>query len=331
MKQFYQELLENVRALPGVQSAAYARAPVLAGIAWGDSTLVEGRVAKDGENTHAQVNFVSPGFFQTMGVPLLEGRDFDGRDASQTNPVCIVNRIFAEQYFPGQSAIGRHLGFSILHPKVDIEIVGVIENVILTGPRDGPRRQVFLVEPQEQRLNAETFWVLTNLYSRQMFGAISAAIKRLDPAMAAYEMRTLDSQLDQTLLTERLVAMLSAGFGALATLLASIGLYGVVAFVVAQRTKEIGVRMALGANRGSVVWLVMREALLLLGIGLAVGIPAALALGRFISTQLYGVTASDPWVAGIAVILLSVIAAMAGLVPARRASRIDPLLALRYE
>jgi ABC-type antimicrobial peptide transport system permease subunit len=164
-----------------------------------------------------------------------------------------------------------------------------------------------------------------------MFGAINNAVKKLDPRVAASEVRTLDSQLDQILLTERLIAMMSAGFGALATLLASIGLYGVMAFVVARRTKEIGVRLALGAMRGSVVWLVMREVLLLLGLGLAVGIPAALALGRFISAQLYGVKANDPWVAGIAVILLSLIAAMAGLVPARRASRIDPLHALRYE
>jgi ABC-type antimicrobial peptide transport system permease subunit len=164
-----------------------------------------------------------------------------------------------------------------------------------------------------------------------MFGAINNAVKKLDPQLAAYEMRTLDAQFDRILLLERLIAMMSVGFGALATLLASIGLYGVMAFVVARRTREIGVRLALGAMRGSVVWLVMREVLLLVGLGLTVGIPAALALGRFISSQLYGVKASDPWVAGIAVILLSLIAAMAGLVPARRASRIDPLVALRYE
>ena len=179
------------------------------------------------------------------------------------------------------------------------------------------------------RLNGETFYIRTNLDSKQMFGAINKAVKKLDPRLAMYQMRTLESQLDQTLLTERLIAMMSAGFGALATLLASIGLYGVMVFVVARRTKEIGVRV--GAMRGSVVWLAMREVLLLLGAGLALGIPAALALGRFISAQLYGVKANDSWVAGMAVILLSVIAAMAGLVPARRASRIDPLLTLRYE
>jgi predicted permease len=331
-KRFYQETLENIRALPGVQSAAYARAAVLAGAAWGDGMLVEGHVAKEGENTHAMVNFVSPGYFRTMGVPLLEGRDFDARDVSGNGAVCIVNRTFAEHYFPGRSAVGRHMGSSTLRGgKLDVEIVGVAENALFNGPREGLRRQVFFAEPQERYLAGETFYVRTNQDSRQMFGAINNAVRRLDPQMAASEMQTVESQLDQVLLIERLIAMLSAGFGALATLLACVGLYGVMAFVVARRTKEIGVRLALGAMRGSVVWLVMREVLLLLGLGLAVGIPAALALGRFISAQLFGVKENDPWVAAMAVILLSLIATMAGLLPARRASRIDPLLALRYE
>lgn len=330
-KQFYQELLESVRALPGVQSAGYARAAVLTDGAWGDGMLVEGHVAKDGENTHAQVNFVSPGFFPTMGVRLLAGRDFDARDVGETRRVCIVNRRFADQYFPGQSPIGRRVGFVTMHPNVDIEIIGVIENITYASPREGERRQVFVAEPQERYLTGETFYVRTRLDSKQMFGAINSAVKKVDPRMAAYEMRTVESQLDQLLLIERLIAMMSAGFGALATLLASIGLYGVMAFVVVRRTKEIGVRIALGAMQGSVVWLVMREVLLLLGLGLSLGIPAALSLGRFISAQLYGIKATDPWVGGIAVTILGLIAALAGLLPARRASRIDPLLALRYE
>jgi predicted permease len=331
-KRYYQETLEHIRALPGVQSAGYARAAVLAGAAWGDGMLVEGHVAREGENTHAMVNFVSPGYFRTMGIPLLEGRDFGERDVSGTGAVCIVNRTFAEHYFPGRSAVGRRMGSGILRSgKLDVEIVGVAENALFNGPREGSRRQVFFAEPQERYLAGETFYVRTNQDPKQMFGAITNAVRKVDPQIAASEMRTVEAQLDQVLLIERMIAMLSAGFGALATLLASIGLYGVMAFVVARRTKEIGVRLALGAMRGSVVWLVMREVLLLLGLGLAVGIPSALALGRFISAQLYGVKENDPWVAGIAVVVLSLIAATAGLVPARRASRIDPLLALRYE
>jgi ABC-type antimicrobial peptide transport system permease subunit len=156
-------------------------------------------------------------------------------------------------------------------------------------------------------------------------------VKQLDASMPIYEMKTLAAQLDQTLLSERLIALLSAGFGLLATLLAAIGLYGVMAFVVTRRTKEMGVRMALGARGGAVLWLIMKEVLLLLGVGLVIGVPAAIGLGRFVSTQLYGIKPNDPWLAGAAMGLLLGVSAAAGLIPARRASRIDPILALRYE
>jgi ABC-type antimicrobial peptide transport system permease subunit len=173
--------------------------------------------------------------------------------------------------------------------------------------------------------------VRAGLGSRALYGTVKHEVKKLDPAMPVYQLKTLGKQLDETLLTERLVALLSAGFGLLATLLAAIGLYGVMAFVVTQRTKEMGVRMALGANSGSVIWLVMREVLLLLAIGLAVGIPAAIGLGRFVAAQLYGIKADDPWVAGASMVTLIVVASAAGFIPASRASRIDPILALRYE
>ena len=149
--------------------------------------------------------------------------------------------------------------------------------------------------------------------------------------MPVYAMKTLEGQLDETLLTDRLIAALAAGFGLLATVLASVGLYGVMAFVVARRRKELGIRLALGAEPGGVVWLVMQEVLVLLAIGLAIGIPAALALGRYVGSQLYGVQAHDPGTAVATMILLTVVSALAGLIPARRAGRIDPILALRYE
>jgi ABC-type antimicrobial peptide transport system permease subunit len=156
-------------------------------------------------------------------------------------------------------------------------------------------------------------------------------VKQLDSSMPVYQMKTLQAQLDETLLTDRLIALLSAGFGLLATVLASIGLYGVMAFVVARRKKELGIRLALGAQPGLMIWLVMREVLVLLAIGLAVGVPAAIGLGRFVSAQLYGVEPHDPWMAGATILLLTVVSSAAGLIPAHRASRIDPILALRYE
>jgi len=156
-------------------------------------------------------------------------------------------------------------------------------------------------------------------------------VKQLAPSMPIYQMKTVEGQLDETLLSDRLIAMLSAGFGLLATLLATVGLYGVMAFVVARRRKELGIRLALGARTGGVIWLVMREVLVLLAIGLAVGVPAAFALGRFVASQLYGIQPHDPAIAVSTVVLLAVVSAAAGLIPAHRASRIDPILALRYE
>ena len=179
--------------------------------------------------------------------------------------------------------------------------------------------------------NSAAFYVRTAMGSSSAYEALRNEVKKLDSSMPVYGMKTLAGQLDETLLTERLIALLSAGFGLLATLLAMIGLYCVLAFSVARRTKELGVRMALGARPGSVIWLVMKEVLLLLGIGLVIGIPTALGLGRFVSSQLYGIEGSDPWIAGSAMILLIAVSSLAGLIPAQRASRIDPILALRYE
>lgn len=171
----------------------------------------------------------------------------------------------------------------------------------------------------------------TTAASAGSYGLIRNEVKRLDASMPVYDMKTLQGQLDETLLSDRLIAMLSAGFGLLATLLASIGLYGVMAFIVARRRKELGIRLALGAEPAGLVWLVMKEVLLLLVIGLAIGIPSAIALGRYVSSQLYGITPNDPWIAIATMVLLSVVSAAAGFLPARRASRIDPILALRYE
>jgi ABC-type antimicrobial peptide transport system permease subunit len=175
------------------------------------------------------------------------------------------------------------------------------------------------------------FYVRTNTTSSSAFGVIRHEVQQLDSAMPVYEMKTLEAQLDETLRSDRLIAVLSAGFGLLATVLASIGLYGVMAFVVARRRKELGIRLALGARPPLVIWMVMREVLWLLSIGLGVGVPAAMALGRLVSAQLYGVQSNDPWMAGWTVIVLAAVSTAAGLIPAYRASRIDPMLALRYE
>lgn len=327
--QFSTDLLTNIRAVPSVKAASYAANQLLSGGTSDSYISVEGHQAKDGEDMQAFVNSLSPGYFDAMGIPLIEGRDFDRRDVVKDSKVAIVNRKFAEHFFKGKSPIGRHLGWGGgPDTKLDIEIIGMVEDSLYEGPRGGVHRQVFFPYYSNGSI---TYYVRTAGTPASLYGMLRGEVKKLDASLPVFGIQTLEDQLDDTLSSEHLIAMLSAGFGALATLLASIGLYGVMAFVVTRRTKEIGVRMALGANPGSVIWIVMREVLMLLGIGLVVGVPLAIGLGRFVSTQLYGVKAQDPWVAGLAVVLIGFVAILAGFIPARRASRIDPLIALRYE
>jgi predicted permease len=331
---FYQNLRDRLRALPGVQSAAVATVPILAGDEWDSSMAVEGHQAKDGEDMQAYMNAVSPGYFQTMKTPFLEGRDFRDGEAKELTGlsyagVAIVNRRFAEHFFPGRSAVGKHIGFgNSRDAKLSIEIIGVVADALYEGPREGIHRQVFI--PNWGK-NSAVFYVRTLVDSASSYGILRNEVRQLDSAIPVFSIKTLEGQLDETLLSDRLVAMLSGGFGLVATLLATIGLYGVMAFVVARRTKELGIRLALGAQPASVIWIVMREVLLLLVVGLGVGIPAALGLGRYVASQLYGIQAHDPTITSLTVVLLTVVAAAAGFVPALRASRIDPILALRYE
>ncbi len=326
---FYQQLLDRLRSAPGIRAAGQAGVSILAGDEWDSTMSVEGHQAQDGEDMQAFMNNLSPGYFETMGIPLLEGRDFTRLDAAEKARVAIVNRRFAEHFFKDKSPVGRHVGFgSGPEAKLDIEIVGVVENALYEGPREGVRRQVFV--PNWGR-GSSTFYVRTTEASSAAFGIVRNEVRQLDAAMPVYDLKTLEGQLDETLLTDRLIALLAAGFGLLATLLASIGLYGVMAFVVARRRKELGLRLALGAEPGAVIWMVMREVIVLVGFGLVVGIPAAAALGRLVATQLYGIQPHDPAIAAATILLLAIVSAIAGFVPARKASRIDPILALRYE
>jgi predicted permease len=326
---FYRELLDRIRTAPGMKSAALAAVPILSGDEWDSSTSVEGHTPADGEDMQAFMNALSPGYFETMKIPILEGRDFTLMDVKEKSNVAIVNKHFAEHFFPGRSAVGKRLGQGTgPKSKLTTEIIGVVADSLYEGPREGVRRQVFV--PNWGR-NSAVFYVRTQAGSGSAYNIIRNEVKQLDASMPVYGMKTLEAQLDETLLTDRLIAMLSAGFGLLATLLASIGLYGVMAFVVARRRKELGIRLALGAQPGLVIWLVMQEVLFLLAIGLAVGIPAAMALGGFVSTQLYGIQPHDPWIAGSTMAVLTLVSAAAGLIPAHRASRIDPILALRHE
>jgi predicted permease len=328
--QLYQDLLERLRGSAGVISAAVAAVPILSGNEWDNRTAVEGHKAADGEDMQAFMNALSPDYFKTMRIPMLEGRDFTRADVKKDAKIAIVNKRFATHFFGGRSAVGRHLGqgSNWPNPKLDIEIVGVVDDSLYEGPRQGVRRQVFI---PSWGSGSATIYVRTTMPSSAAFALIRREVQALDRSLPVFETKTVQAQLDETLLTDRLVALLSAGFGMLATLLASIGLYGVMAFVVARRRKELGIRIALGAQRTAILWSVMQEVLILLSIGLAVGIPTGLGLGKFVSAQLYGIQGHDPAVAAGTLLLLTLVSALAGLIPAHRASRVDPILALRYE
>ena len=315
---FYNTLLERLRADGAIKSAAQAAMPILTGSEWDSSVSVEGHQAKDGEDMQAFMNAVSPEYFKTMNIPILEGRDFRQSDLKEHWDVAVVNKQFADHFFPGQVAVGKRLGQGNRPgTKLTIEIIGVVANSLYEGPREGVHRQAFVANWGK---GSSTFYVRTNTSSTATYALIRNHVKELDATMPIYEVKTVEGQLDETLLSDRLIAMLSAGFGVLATLLASVGLYGVMAFVVARRKKELGIRLALGAAPGRVIWIVMREVLFLLGIGVAIGVPAALGLATYVSSQLYGIQPRDPLIAGWTIALLTIVSVAAGLIPARRAS-----------
>jgi len=338
---FFRELERHLAATPGVQSAAMAMQPIIESQDWESNLNVEGYTAKPGENMDDQMNVVTPGYFATLGVPLVEGRDFNDRDTGSIQHrgipfripnVVVVNDVFARHYFGNRSPIGRHLGFGT-EPgdAADMEIIGVVQAFKHRGIRDARVRQVFMPSAGLPVVRDMTTYVRTSVPPSQAFHIIRHAVASLDRDLPVYNLRTLDNVIDASLLNERLVASLSALFGVLATLLAVIGLYGVMAYTVEQRTREIGIRMAVGAQGRNVLWLVMRDAVTMIAAGFLIGLPAAWLASKLVASLLYGIEPHDPAVIAAAMSVLACVALLAGYVPALRASRIDPLRALHYE
>jgi predicted permease len=329
---FYRQLLDKLGSMAGVESAGLGVVRVLDNSDWEETIAVEGYQPKPGEDMNPYYNAVSPGYCATLGLKLLAGREFLPSDTANSPKVGIVNEKWAQKYFHGRSAVGRHFGFGgDPGTKTDIEIVGVVQDAKYDNMRDAMSAQNFVPFDQADLLVAVTMYVRTALKPEQMFAAIRGAVRDLDANLPVYGMRTLDEQLDQSLVAERLTAFLATVFGLLATLLAAIGLYGVMTYNVGRRTREIGIRIALGAPSPSVLWLVMREVLVMVGVGVAVALPAAWGLARLVQSQLYGIAPNDPLSLAAATLCIALVAALAGYIPALRATRIDPIRALRYE
>jgi predicted permease len=329
---FFDRLEERLRAIPGVRSAGAGDMAILNNNEWDQWVTVEGYRPPNGEPPDPHFNAITPGYLEAMGIHLLNGRGFTTRDTVTAPKVALVNATFAKRYFAGTVPVGRHIGLGgDPGTPTDVEIVGVINDTRYESLRDEIPPQVFLCEAQRPAYGSRVLYVLTERDPASTFGAIRSVVHDLDPNIPVANMKTFNRQLSESLVTERLIATLSTVFGLLATALVLIGLYGTMSFMVTRRSREIGIRMALGAGSGRVVWLVMREVITLIGFGIVIGLPAAWALSRLVQSQLYETKPNDPVSIGLATLLLAVVSAAAGYIPARRAGASDPLTVLRYE
>jgi predicted permease len=331
-RDYYRRLRQKLSSLPGVESHVFATVPVLEDDEWDNWVTIEGYSAKPDERPDPHMQYCSPGFFKTLKIPVLLGRDFDDRDVAGAQKVAIINQKFANRYFGTASPLGRHVGMGIdPGTKMDIQIVGVVGDTKYESMRDEIPYELYIPSEQQNFANGSTVYVRAAGDPAQMFNLLRKEVREVGSDVPVYDMRTLPDTLEVSLLTERLLATLSSVFGSLATLLAALGLYGVMAFMVARRTREIGIRMALGAGQGNVVWMILRGSMTLAAVGMAIGIAGAYALTRLIQAQLFGVQPTDLLTMAAAAFGIAGVTALAGYLPARRATAIDPMCALRWE
>ena len=324
---FYDQVIEKVAALPGVTSAALADNPPLGGGLL-RSVFPEGADTTTKDRILIQVDNVTPGFLQTIGIPLVRGRDFTRADTETSPKVVIINQTMADQFWKGQDAIGRR--FKFFGDQDYSTVVGVAKNAKYNGVQEQPLPFIYL--PLKQNFApAATLHVCAAGDASRLAGPVRAAIRELDPTLTLFNVRTLEDQIQQSLQPQKMNVILLTTFGTLALLLAAIGLYGVASYAVAQRTREIGVRMALGAQPASVLTLVLGNGMVLVAIGLGVGLVASYLVAGAMSALVVGINPHDPLTFVATPALLAIIALLASYVPARRATRIDPLLALRTE
>ena len=330
-KSFYQRLEVNLQTMPGVTSVGFSAMPLLKGYAWQNAIVGK---AFEGAPIEQQpvLSEVSPDYFTAVGIPLVAGRTFTTQDEASAR-YAVINETFAREFFPGRDPIGQLFGLVDDMRTVipDTQVIGVISDKKYRDLRETPPPQAYFHYVTGTHFRFMNIYLRTNTDPRQIEDALRERMRQFDPRVPIVDLQTMDELIGFSLRTERLVASLSAVFGALATSLSIIGLYGVLAYVVMRRKSEIGIRMALGALKTDVIWLVMRELLILVAAGLLVGIPLTFALSSLVRSQLFGLEPHDPLTLTAAILGLTCVASLAGLIPALKASRIDPLQSLRDE
>jgi predicted permease len=321
---------EELAAIPGVTGVTAARVPLLGGSNWGSDVSVEGFERGPDTDANARFNQVGPGYFGTVGMPLLAGREFTPSDAGESPNVVVVNEAFAKKFDLGREAVGKRMS-SGGNDELDTEIIGLVQDAKYSEVKQEIPPLFFRPYRQDQTVGSLNFYIRTALPPEQILRTVPTVIASLDPNLPVEELKTMAQQVRDNVFLDRVISTLSAAFALLATLLAAVGLYGVLAYTVAQRTREFGVRMALGADGRRVRTMVLRQVGIMTAVGAVIGIGAALGLGRAAQSLLFELEGQDPFVIAGAVLVLSLVAAGAGYVPARRASQVDPMQALRYE
>jgi putative ABC transport system permease protein len=336
-EQIYHQILDNVSQLPGVRSVTATNDPELANSDSGANITIAAYSPADGEDMNVEWAEVTPAFFSTLNMPLLAGREITEQDRRGTQKVAVVNQTFVRRFFDGdpQKAIGTFFGKGAGDIKIDIQIIGVASDAKHGTLRQSIRPAAFLPvfqkEPDGGKSFGMFFYVRTWQAPEGAESAIRQSVHLFDSKLVLKDFRTMQEQIDETLVNERVTAFLASCFGALAAFMAAVGIFGVLAYATAQRTHEFGIRFALGATPNQVVLIVAREVLLLAGVGIAAGIPGSLLFANIVRSQLFGVSKSDPLTLATASLFIAIVALVAAAVPARRASRVDPMIALRHE
>lgn len=329
----YQAVLYRMQALPGVHSASLSFALPMSDVGWSSPIRPKGYVPQPDEDRSTLINQVSARYFETVGIPVLAGRAIGPQDVSSSTHVVVINQTVAKHFFPQGNVIGQSVTFDEPGFKGEWEIVGIVKDAENVGPRETPSRMVYLSTSQLPADDLYSDWLELKTVGdpENLRQEVSNAMAEVDPNVPIVKVETMRQRLDFFTRKEALISRLSIFFCLLALLLACIGLYGVMTYNVVRRTGELGVRMALGAQPKGILWLVLNESLALLGLGIALGVPAALGASRSLQGQLFGIKSSDPLTVFIAVLTITATTLIAGYLPARRATRIDPMVALRYE